>query len=99
MRKKNQKKPIKPKENNNQKKKPLKISLNLFCVVYLLLDMGYDRKCGLYAQLDSPGENEVFLCEWLSLGDSVWVRDGVCVCFPSVIQFNHHIHAYKHTQF
>jgi hypothetical protein len=38
---------------------------------------GSNLKDGLYAWWDSTEENEFFL-EWLSTGESFYVRDGVC---------------------
>lgn len=33
--------------------------------------------CSLFSLWDSIGENEVLLCEWLSVGDSLWFSDRV----------------------
>lgn len=34
-------------------------------------------KCASSSQWRSSGENEAIICEWLSIGESFWVRDGV----------------------
>lgn len=44
--------------------------LSLFCVGQGLL--GIPSRCLCFS-----------LCEWLSTGDSLWVRDGACLYFPS----------------
>lgn len=56
--------------------------MSSFSVGLLLLGMGPVLKSGLFLCRDSLRENKLFICEWLSAGDSFWVTDGgTCLHF------------------
>lgn len=57
--------------------KPTKLALSSLCGGRPRMGAGSNLKDGLYAWWDSTEENEFFL-EWLSTGESFYVRDGVC---------------------
>lgn len=48
-------------------------------VGHLLLGMWPSLKSGLSSQSDSPGDNLFFMYKWLSVGDSIWLRNGACI--------------------
>jgi hypothetical protein len=56
--------------------------LSLFYVGHLLLVMGLALRVTCIPS-DAPLEKVISLCQWSSVGDSVWVRGGgLCLLFP-----------------
>lgn len=58
---------------------PPVVSLSSFSLGHLMLGVQPILKSNLLPLWISIGENWVFICKWLSIGDGVWVRDR-CIC-------------------
>ena len=70
-------------------KEPPKMPLSDFSLGHLLLGIQPTLESSLFPQLDSLGENEISICQWLLIGNCLLFRDGVmCPFLLSALRLN-----------